>query len=309
MKIFYKTQFIIRGKMGNKEEIHMKKETRTVVYDDGLRLEAYHFEGIVQPFPNHFHEHYVIGFVEDGTRRLSCRNREYSIEKGSIVLFGPGDNHACVQSDDGTFDYRGFNIAKEVMLDLAEEVSGKRQLPGFSENIIYDDEAAFYLRRLHEMVMKGNDDFGKEEILLLLISLLIQNYGQPFENCIPECSGEIEKVCEYMEQHFAERIYLDQICRYAGLSKSTLLRAFTKSKGVTPYRYLETIRINEAKKLLAEEVPPVEVAIRTGFSDQSHFTNYFNQFIGLAPGIYREIFSEKEGDGRQMERKSGFDGK
>ena len=134
----------------------MKKETRTVVYDDGLRLEAYHFEGTRQSFPNHFHEHYVIGFVEDGTRRLSCRNREYSIEKGSIVLFNPGDNHACVQSDDGTFDYRGFNIAKEVMLDLAEEVSGKRQLPGFSENIIYDDEAAFYLRRLHEMVMKGN---------------------------------------------------------------------------------------------------------------------------------------------------------
>ncbi|MCM1500443.1 MAG: AraC family ligand binding domain-containing protein [Clostridium sp.] len=63
--------------------------------------------------------------------------REYSIEKGSIVLFNPGDNHACVQSDDGTFDYRGFNIAKEVMLDLAEEVSGKWQLPGFSfRNIV-----------------------------------------------------------------------------------------------------------------------------------------------------------------------------
>ena len=287
----------------------MKKEIRTVVYDDGLRLEAYHFEGIVQTFPNHFHEHYVIGFVEDGTRRLSCRNREYFIEKGSIVLFNPGDNHACVQSDNGTLDYRGFNIAKEVMLNLAEEVSGKRQLPGFSENIIYDDEAAFYLRQLHEMVMKGKDDFGKEETLLFLISLLIQNYGQPFENCIPECSGEIEKACEYMERHFTERIYLDQICRYAGLSRSTLLRAFTKSKGVTPYRYLETIRINEAKRLLAEEVPPVEVAIRTGFSDQSHFTNYFNQFIGLAPGIYREIFSEKDGDGRQMERKNRSDGK
>lgn len=287
----------------------MKKETRTVVYDDGLRLEAYHFEGTRQSFPNHSHEHYVIGVVEDGARRLSCRNREYSIEKGSIVLFGPGDNHACVQSDNGTFAYRGFNIAKEVMLNLAEEVSGKRQLPGFSENIIYDDETAFYLRRLHEMVMKGNDDFGKEEILLFLISLLIQNYGQPFENCIPECSGEIEKACEYMEQHFAERIYLDQICRYAGLSKSTLLRAFMKSKGVTPYRYLETIRINEAKKLLAEEVPPVEVAIWTGFSDQSHFTNYFNQFIGLAPGIYREIFSEKDGNVGQMERKNKSDGK
>ena len=46
----------------------MKKQTRTAVYDDELRIEAYRFEGIVQPFPNHFHEYYVIGFIEDGHR-------------------------------------------------------------------------------------------------------------------------------------------------------------------------------------------------------------------------------------------------
>ncbi len=277
----------------------MKRETRTVVYDDELRIEAYRFEGIIQPFPSHFHEHYVIGFVEKGERVLSCMNRVYAIEEGGIVLFNPGDSHACVQSDGGTFDYRGFNIPKEIMLDLAEEVTGKREFTGFSENVIYDEETACYLRPLHEMVMKGTGGLGKEESLLFLISLLIQNYGKSFESCIPECRQEIEKACEYMEQHFTERIYLDQICRHAGLSKSALLRALTKSKGVTPYRYLETIRINEAKKLLSEGIPPVEAAIKTGFSDQSHFTNYFNQFIGLAPGIYREIFSEKDGDGGQ----------
>ncbi len=130
---------------------------------------------------------------------------------------------------------------------------------------------------------------GREEMLLLPISLLIQRYGQPFERCIPECRQEIEKACQYMDEHFAERICLDQICRYAGLSKSTLLRAFTRSRGVTPYRYLETIRINEAKRLLAGGMPLAEAAMRTGFSDQSHFTNYFSQFIGLAPGMYREI--------------------
>ena len=275
----------------------MKKEIRTVVYDDELRIEAYRFEGIVQPFPSHFHEHYVIGFVEKGERVLSCRDREYAIEEGSIVLFNPGDSHACVQSDGGTFDYRGFNISEETMLDLAEEVTGKRELPGFSENVIYDEEAVCYLRPLHEMVMQGVGGFGKEEALLFLISLLIQNYGQPFESCIPECRREIEKACEYMEQRFSEHIYLDQICHHTGLSKSTLLRAFTTAKGVTPYRYLETIRINEAKKLLAAGVPPVEAAIKTGFSDQSHFTNYFNQFIGLAPGIYREIFLGKGENG------------
>lgn len=277
----------------------MKKETRTVVYDDELRMEAYRFEGIVQPFPGHFHEHYVIGFVEKGERSLSCKNKEYVIEEGNIVLFNPGDSHACVQSDGGTFDYRGFNISKGVMLDLTEEITGKRELPEFSENVVYDEEATCHLRSLHEMIMKGTGEFQKEEALLFLLSHLIRNYGKSSHRCISECRQEIEKACEYMSEHFAERIYLDQICRYAGLSKSTLLRAFTKEKGITPYRYLETLRINEAKKRLSEGVPPVEAAIRTGFADQSHFTNYFNQFIGLAPGAYREIFSEKDRDGRQ----------
>lgn len=274
----------------------MKKEIRTVVYDDELRIEAYRFEGIVQPFPNHFHEHYVIGFVENGERCLSCQNKEYTIEQGSVLLFNPGDNHACVQSDNGTLDYRGFNISKEVMLDLSEEVTGKRQLPGFSRNVVCDEEAICYLRPLHEMVMNGVGEFGKEESLLFLISMLIQNYGQPFESCIPECRQEIEKACEFIDKHFTERIYLDQICRHAGLSKSTLPRAFTKAKGITPYRYLESVRINEAKKLLQKGVPPLEAAIQTGFYDQSHFTNYFSSFIGLAPGVYREIFFERERD-------------
>ncbi|MBD5553952.1 MAG: AraC family transcriptional regulator [Roseburia sp.] len=275
----------------------MKREVRTAVYDESLRIEAYRFEGTRQPFPNHFHEHYVIGFIEEGERCLSCRNKEYSIGQGSIVLFNPGDNHACAQADDGTLDYRGFNISKEIMLDLAEEVTGRRELPGFSKNVICDNEVICYLRPLHEMVMNGSNDFEKEENLLFLISSLIQNYGQPFESCVPECRQEIEKACRFMEQHFAERICLDQISRQAGLSKSTLLRAFTKSKGITPYRYLETIRVNEAKKLLSSGASPLDAAIKTGFSDQSHFTNYFTRFMGFAPGVYREIFFEKEKGG------------
>jgi transcriptional regulator GlxA family with amidase domain len=101
-----------------------------------------------------------------------------------------------------------------------------------------------------------------------------------------------------MEEHFAQRIGLEQICRHVGLSKSTLLRAFTKSKGVTPYSYLENIRIGRAKKLLEQGALPVEAALQTGFSDQSHFANFFSRFIGLTPGVYREIFLEKE-DGEE----------
>lgn len=275
----------------------MKKGTRTVVYDEELRLEVCRFEGIDQPFPNHFHEHYVIGLVEHGRRCLSCKNREYSIRRGSVVLFAPGDNHACAQSDGGTFDYRGINIPKGTMLDLAEEITGKRELPGFSAPVICDDEIARDLRLLHEMILNGGSELGKEEALLFLLAALIKKFGQPFEACVPECPHEIEKACEFIRRHFNERINLDQICRCAGLSRSTLLRAFTKSKGVTPYRYLEAIRINEGKALLEKGVPPAEAAVRTGFSDQSHFTNYFDRFIGLAPGVYRDMCFDKSKGG------------
>ena len=275
----------------------MKKEIRTVCYDEELRIEAYHFEGIVQPFPNHFHEYYVIGFVEDGERRLSCRNQEYTIKKGNIGIFHPGDNHACVQSDEGTFDYRGFHISKNVMIDLTEEITGEKKLPGFSRNVIMDEELTCYMQPLHKLVMSGSAEFKKEELLLLMLSILNEKYGQPFEQCIPECREEIEHACEFLQKHYADRIYLEQICKYAGLSKSTLLRAFTKSKGVTPYRYLETIRVNEAKKLLEQGISPIEAAMSTGFSDQSHFTNFFHMFIGLAPGIYRDIFVKSHGPG------------
>ena len=85
-----------------------------------------------------------------------------------------------------------------------------------------------------------------------------------------------------MSEHFAEHITLEEICKRSGLSKSTLLRAFTKSKGITPYRYLQTVRKSKAKELLEQGVSPVDAAIQTGFSDQSHFSSFFHMFIGLS---------------------------
>lgn len=271
----------------------MSGERRTVVYDDALHLEAYRFEGIVQSFPNHFHEYYVLGLVESGRRALSCKGRDYLLEPGSLLFLNPGDSHACTQCS-GTLDYRALNIPQDTMLSLAEEVTDRRELPGFSVPVVRDEDAACCLRALHGLVMDRSAEFGKEELLLLLLSTLIGQYGQPFPLCIPECPDEIEAACAFMEAHFAERLCLEQLCRHVGLSRSTLLRAFTRTKGVTPYRYLENIRIGRARALLEQGVPPVEAALRTGFADQSHFTKAFSRFIGLAPGVYRDIFTHKK---------------
>ena len=94
-----------------------------------------------------------------------------------------------------------------------------------------------------------------------------------------------------MEQHYADNITLDELVSRTDFGKSYLLRLFAKQVGVSPYRYLQNIRLGQAKKLLEAGVPPVDAAGLTGFSDQSHFTHYFKDFIGLTPGQYQRIFT------------------
>ena len=102
-------------------------------------------------------------------------------------------------------------------------------------------------------------------------------------------ADEIRFVCDYMDHHFAEPIQLERLCRLCGWSKSTLLRAFLRDKGITPYRYLENIRIAKAKQLLEQGMAPAESALRTGFYDQSHFSRLFRRLTGLTPGDCRSI--------------------
>jgi len=283
----------------------MDREIRTICYDETLRIEAYRLEGVVQAFPNHFHEHYVFGLLERGARSMTCQNRDYTLRSGDVVLFHPGDSHACAQLGIEDLDYRGLNLPAEVVLELAEEKAGEHILPCFSSPVVQDDGIAGCFRALHQAVMDGGAAFEREEMLLLLVTLLTDRCSKLHEPRLSAGSAELERACVFMRRHYSEHISLAQICRYAGLSKSALLRAFTKYRGITPYRYLQTLRINKAKKLLEQGLTPVQAALQTGFSDQSHFTNFFSMFIGVAPGVYRSIFWDKETPRTEREKGSG----
>jgi transcriptional regulator GlxA family with amidase domain len=58
--------------------------------------------------------------------------------------------------------------------------------------------------------------------------------------------------------------------------------------GVTPHQYLAAQRIERAKQLLrSTSLTPSEVALSTGFADQSHFTKVFRRIAGTTPGRFR----------------------
>ena len=57
---------------------------------------------------------------------------------------------------------------------------------------------------------------------------------------------------------------------------------------MTPHQFLVSMRIAEARRLLAAGLAPAEVAAMTGFADQSHLTRRFRSRIGFTPGRYRD---------------------
>ena len=275
----------------------MEQETRTVKYDPELKIEAYSFKGIMQKFPNHFHDYYVIGFIESGERCLSCKNRKYTVEPGDLLLFNPRDNHTCEQIDGRTLDYRCINVHPETMSKAAFEITGKDYLPYFSPAVIFHSELASLLRELHMIIMEEEKDFRKEEIFFFLLEQLIEEFSEEgIEQSGPEENRETKIICNYLEKNYMKNITLDELSGLTGLSKYYLLRSFTKQKGISPYRYLETIRIDRAKKLLEQGVLPIEAALQTGFADQSHFSNFFKKFIGMTPKQYMNIFIDPSGD-------------
>lgn len=267
---------------------------KTVHYDNLLKIEAYSFNEITRPFPNHFHDYYVIGLIEKGTRILSCKNREYKIKEGNILIFNPNDNHECIQEGNENFNYKGLNISKNVMLSLSEEITEKKALPQFSENVITDEELKNKLCTVYNQIINKTEYLEKEEAFIFLISYLIEKYCKQSENQFQYHEKDIEKACVFIKENYSKHIALGDICKCCNLSKSSLLRAFLKIKGITPYRYIQSLRINEAKKLLENGYSPIETAGMTGFSDQSHFSNFFNAFIGLTPAEYKRIFQKRK---------------
>lgn len=269
----------------------MQNEVRTIYFDTELNIEAYSFKGIMQKFPNHFHEHYVIGFIESGQRRLSCKNKDYIIEKGDLTLFNPGDNHTCEQIDGKTLDYRCINIEKEIMRKAVFEITGKDYLPYFKEPVLFHSDLVSTLSELHFMVTSDEKDFKKEEIFLFIIQQLIAEHADTISIAdLQKANGDIQIVCEYLENNYMKNITLNELSNLIRLNKYYLIRSFTKQKGISPYCYLEAVRIGRAKKLLEQGISPMDVAFQTGFTDQSHFTNFFKKLIGLTPKQYMNIF-------------------
>ena len=271
------------------------QEQRHIYYDKDLQIEAYNLSGIVQKFPVHFHEFYVIGFMEGGKRHLWCRNQEYDTQRGDVILFNPRETHNGAPVAGEVLDYRAINVPVDVMDKAVKEITGKHIHLQFKDTLIPQAELALSIRELYDVIVSQSSLLVREEAFYFLIEQLLEEHMVPVE-ASRELTEAVKAMKEYLDTHYEESISLDTLSKISKMSRYQLLRLFTREVGVSPYRYLQSIRIAKAKRLLEQGEAIGKLALDCGFSDQSHFTNYFKSFIGITPKQYQSIFTQKRSE-------------
>ena len=101
----------------------------------------------------------------------------------------------------------------------------------------------------------------------------------------------VEKIIDYFEDHYADKISLDQIAENMYLSPFYISRIFKAETGDTPIRYLINIRLEHAWEILKEnpEISIQEAASRVGYEDAYHFSKLFKKKFGISPSSVKKM--------------------
>ena len=169
---------------------------------------------------------------------------------------------------------------------------------GFHDEVVHHIGASL-LHGLHRP-SEANQLFI-DHMMLALTAHVAQAYGG-LSDAEPLGSGlapwQAKRACERLASDLSGKFTLQDIATELGLSVSHFSRAFRTSVGLPPHQWLLRQRVSAAKQLMTVRgLPLAEVAISSGFANQSHFTKVFTAQVGVSPAAWRrESLGVSEGD-------------
>lgn len=285
---------MIENLKGVYETVNFKKQS-------GIKL---YLNDSLTDYPLHWHTPIEIVAPEKGHYHVTCADRDYDLNEGDILFIAPGTLHSM--SPEGE---QGSRAIIQIDTSTIRGVRNTDSILSFiSPSFLVTEEAfekelyaaiRFFIWRI-KVEYNGDNPFFEPAIygiFLNILSLIGQSKAYKEKIITEQCTKNreyVEKfltICDYINEHCAEDLTLEEMAGMAGFSKYHFSRLFKQFTNVSFYQYLSQSRIHNAEKMLSSSDNSITViAYKSGFTTLSSFIRMFKLIKGVTPSEYRAMY-------------------
>ena len=232
-----------------------------------------------------FHERYAICACRTAAAAWRYRGKSYFLQDGSVGFMQPGEVHRNTSVHKPS-DFKVLFIDPEVFGAGMDEL-GHRGEPRF--RIAQSEDRTLFdsIYRVCERLEHAAPGFEQESAYvecLALLALQIERPPAPEKRSVSKAA--LRRARSYLLERYDQSVRLDELSRFAGLSRFHLLRAFRQEFGSPPHAFQVAVRIERARALLRRGATALEAGLAVGFADQSHFSRHFKSVYRVTPAEY-----------------------
>ena len=230
---------------------------------------------------------YLFFTVLSGSGELVYDGKKYELKKGDMVFIDCRKPYSHT-TDLNLWSLRWCHFYGPTLSFVYEKYVERGGRPTFRP-----EETASFLSTLDSLykLASGSDyirDMRINEELNRLCTLLMEQSWNPEEATTAPKKLSVAEVKEYLEQHYAEKITLDELSTRFFINKYYLTRVFKEQFGQSITAYLTSLRITHAKQLLRfSEKSVEEIGLECGLGQLHYFSRVFKEVEGVPPSIYR----------------------
>lgn len=265
----------------------------------------------------HSHDFVEMAFVLSGHGKYKINERYYDVFEGDIIILNPGQKHQALFLDAANPTTEFFVGFSDVRFPGLPEnyipLEAFTHTPCGIETPVSSEDTCPVLHTTGELrqkifklctSMSAENDVCRsgryvmlKSYLMQMLILLLREQSEPVKiktGCSFDSTSKkyvVDQIVGYLEEHYNEKISLDQIAENMYLSSFYISRIFKSETGDTPIRHLINIRLEKAKELLENgwNSSIQEIAAEVGYDDAYHFSKLFKKRYGMPPSQIRKI--------------------
>ena len=230
----------------------------------------------------HFHETFSIGFFTKGGCRYKVGKKDEIIKTGEIRIIPPYELHKTYE---GSWEYLHFDVDYEFLLNIIKDIKQDDIKDLKLNSRLKNDFLTKSAFRLYKYL--NEDDLIIEECFFDLAKGIYINFDK--ECKIDYQKSRLSKAIEYIYQNYNDTdLSVEKIAKKLNLSPYYFVRSFNSRFGITPHRFIISLRVEKAKQMILKSDFSLALIARIcGFSDQSHMIKIFKKIVGYKPGILK----------------------